>query len=173
MKDNFFAFGADVAGYQIRVFNERQVRAAAGILFLLGFAGFSNTLYTENLRPMQAFAVLFLLDMFLRLFISVKISPTMLIAKLFVYRQTPEWVGAPQKRVAWGIGLGLAMLSCASLGLLALPVYVALVLCGICLSVLFLETAFGICIGCEVYRLFSKSEPLYCPGNACSYKKSA
>jgi hypothetical protein len=118
---------------------------------------------------LQGFAVLFLIDMFVRLFVSPRLSPTMVVAKLFVYRQRPEWVGAPQKKLAWGIGLGLAMLSCASLGLLGFPVIVALVLCAICLVVLFLETAFGICVGCDLYKAFAREKPLYCPGDSCTY----
>ena len=171
-KASFWTFGETVPGYSIPVFNEREVRASAGILFLVGIIAYVSALFTGEIRPLQGFAMLFMVDMFLRLFVSPRLSPTMLIGKLFVYRQRPEWVGAPQKRVAWGIGLGLAMLSCASLGLLAFPVGVALVLCAVCLVVLFLETAFGICVGCDLYRLFSKEKPLYCPGDVCSYSPS-
>jgi hypothetical protein len=165
----FWDFGERIAGYEIPVFNEREVRASAGILFLFGIVAYVTVLQTGDVRPMQGFAILFLFDMFLRLFVSPRLSPTMILGRLAVYRQRPEWVGAPQKRVAWGVGLGLAMVSCATLGLLAMPVIVALVLCGICLTVLFLETAFGICVGCELYRVFSREKPLYCPGDSCNY----
>jgi hypothetical protein len=37
-----FGFGEKVAGYEIRVFNEREVRAAAGIVFLFAFIAFMN-----------------------------------------------------------------------------------------------------------------------------------
>lgn len=171
-KSSFWAFGETVPGYSIPVFNEREVRASAGILFLVGIIAYLSVFFAGEIRPLQGFAVLFMVDMFVRLFVSPKLSPTMLLGKLFVYRQRPEWVGAPQKRVAWGIGLTLAMVSCASLGLLALPVGVALALCAVCLIVLFLETAFGICVGCDLYRLFSKQKPLYCPGDVCTYSPS-
>lgn len=166
---SFWDFGETIPGYQIPVFNEREVRASAGILFLLGIVAYVTVLHSGDLRPMQGFAILFLLDMFLRLFVSPRLSPTMMLGRLAVYRQRPEWVGAPQKRVAWGVGLGLALLSCATLGLFAMPVIVALVLCAICLTVLFLETAFGICVGCEIYTVFSRKKPLYCPGDSCNY----
>lgn len=169
----FWDFGETVEGYTIPVFNEREVRASAGILFLLGILGYMTALLGDSLRPMQAFAVLFLVDMFIRLFVTPRLSPTMLLAKLLVYRQRPEWVGAPQKRVAWGLGLGLALLSCASLGILGFPVIVAFVLCGLCLALLFLETAFGICVGCELSRTFSREKPLYCAGDACTYDSRA
>lgn len=166
---SFWAFGETVPGYSIPVFNEREVRASAGILFLFGILGYVSVWFTGDIRPLQGFAMLFMIDMFVRLFVSPRLSPTLLLGKLFVYRQRPEWVGAPQKRVAWGIGLALAMVSCASLGLLAFPIAVALTLCAVCLVVLFLETAFGICVGCDLYRLFSKEKPLYCPGDVCTY----
>ena len=31
---NLFRFGEEVAGYEIRVLNEREIRAAAGIMFV-------------------------------------------------------------------------------------------------------------------------------------------
>lgn len=162
-------FGESIPGYEIPVFNEREVRASAGILFLIGNVAYMSVLFTGEIRPLQGFAVLFLLDMFIRLFVSPRLSPTLFLGRLTVSRQRPEWVGAPQKRVAWGLGLALAMISCATLGLLALPVVIALALCALCLTVLFLETAFGICVGCELYKLFSRSQPLYCPGDSCNY----
>jgi len=166
---SFWSFGETIPGYSIPVFNEREVRASAGILFLVGGVAYMSVFFTGDIRPVQGFAVLFLIDMFVRLFVSPRLSPTMVLAKLFVFRQRPEWVGAPQKRLAWSIGLGLAMVSCASLGLLAFPIAVALVLCGLCLAVLFLETAFGICVGCDLYKAFAKEKPLYCPGDSCTY----
>lgn len=165
----FWQFGERVEGYEIRVFNERELRASAGLLFLFGASGYATVLFTGNFSLLRAFAVVFMIDMFLRLFVSPRLSPSLAIARLIVYRQRPEWVGAPQKAVAFSLGLGLSMFSCASLGLLALPVWVALTLCGLCLALLFAETAFGICVGCELYRRFSKTEPLYCPGDVCNY----
>lgn len=172
MKKAFWQFGETIPGYSIPVFNEREVRAAAGILFLMGATGYATVLFTGELRLLQGFAVLFLVDMYLRVFVSPRLSPTMALARIVVFRQRPEWVGAPQKRLAWSIGLGMALLSCASLGLLGLPVVVALTLCGLCLGVLFLETAFGICVGCVLYKRFSRSKPLYCPGDSCNYDPS-
>lgn len=168
----FWDFGERIPGYEGHVFNEREVRASAGILFLVGIIAYMTMLFTDSMRSMQLFAILFLFDMFLRLFITPRLSPTMLLGRLFVFRQRPEWVGAPQKRLAWSIGFGLALISCFSLGLLGLPVIVAMVLCALCLTILFLETAFGICVGCDLYKLFAKQPPLYCPGDSCNYDPS-
>lgn len=168
-KGSFWDFGERMPGYEIRVFDERQVRAAAGILFLLGIVAYTATVFTSDFRPIQSFAMIFLIDMLLRLFVTPRISPLMLLGRLAVHRQKPEWVGAPQKRVAWATGLVLALVSCATLGIFALPAPVALTLCAICLTMLFLETAFGICVGCHLYSLFSRKEPQHCPGDSCNH----
>jgi hypothetical protein len=42
MKLPFFSFGEKVHGYDISVFNEREVRAAAGILFVGAMVSFMN-----------------------------------------------------------------------------------------------------------------------------------
>jgi len=38
-------FGEKVAGYEIPVLNEREIRAAAGVLFLFMFISLMNILY--------------------------------------------------------------------------------------------------------------------------------
>jgi hypothetical protein len=54
-------FGEIVTGYEIPVFNEREVRAGAGILFLIGFTGYVIAWTTGFVFPLRGFAVLFLL----------------------------------------------------------------------------------------------------------------
>lgn len=159
--------GTIVPGYLVPVINERAVRAAAGILFLLGAAAFATTLFTGSTQPMKAFGMLFLFDMMLRLIVGDRWSPTMALGRLAVRRQQPEWVGASQKEFAWWLGFALAAVSCASMGLLATPLWVTLSLCGLCLGLLFIETAFGICVGCLLQSRFGKQRPLYCPGGTC------
>lgn len=162
-------FGEIVTGYDIPVFNEREVRASAGILFLIGFTGYVIAWTTEFALPLRGFAVLFLFDMLIRLFVSPRYSHTMAVARVIVYRQRPEFVGAPQKKFAWSLGLGIALTSCFTMGWLAAPLWVALILCGICMIFLFLESAFGICLGCELQKRFSPTAPQYCPGDSCNY----
>ena len=166
-------FGERVEGIDIPVFNERTVRAAAGLLFLAGGTAFAIAAFTDNYQPLRAFGFIFMVDMMLRLFVSARFTPSMFIGALIVRRQRPEWVGAQQKKVAWGLGLGLAFVSCFSLGFLGLTGAVMLSLCGLCLSLLFLESAFGICVGCELPLLFAKEKPQLCPGDTCNYTPPA
>lgn len=166
------SFGEIVEGYDIPVFNEREVRASAGILFLIGFSGYMIAWTTGVMQPLRGFGMLFMIDMLIRLFFSPRYSPTLAVARVTVRGQRPEFVGAPQKRFAWALGLGIALPTCIALGAFNAPNVVAFVMCGICMAVLFLETAFGICVGCELQKRFSRTPPQYCPGDSCTYTPS-
>lgn len=158
--------GRIVPGYTIPVIDERAVRAGAGILLLLGGAAFATAFFTGSMQPLQHFGMFFMVDMLLRVAVGDR-SPTLVLGRLVVSGQRPEWVGAPQKEFAWWLGFGLALVSCTSMSLFATPLWVTLALCGICLTLLFLETAFGICVGCALQARFGKQPPRYCPGNTC------
>jgi hypothetical protein len=162
-------FGEKVEGFDFLVMNEREVRASAGILFVFGFGGLVTAVTTSDFRLGQAFAIFFMFDMIIRLFISPKYSPSMALGRLAVYRQRPEWVSAKPKQVAWILGLALAMGTCFAMGRLGAPAEVVLAMCGTCVALLFLETAFGICVGCTLYRLFTRTKPEICPGDSCEY----
>lgn len=162
-------FGEHVDGIDVLVFNERAVRAAAGILFLIGFTAFMTAALTNDFQPLRAFAMFFMIDMTLRLFGSARLAPSLVLGALIVRRQRPEWVGAEQKKLAWGLGLGMAFVSCVVTGFFGIEGAVILGLCGVCLGLLFLESSFGICAGCELHRAFAKQKPQLCPGDTCNY----
>lgn len=163
------SFGERVPGIETLVFDERAVRASAGILFLLGFFGWMTALYTGNFQPLRAFGALFLIEMLIRLTVNHRFAPAMALGSLIVRWQRPEWVSATQKRFAWTLGFGIAFVGCLGFGWLGFPGIWMLVLCGVCLSFLFLEAAMGICVGCELQRVFSKTPPEMCPGDRCAY----
>ncbi|MCB4748504.1 MAG: DUF4395 domain-containing protein, partial [Sulfurovum sp.] len=92
------------------------------------------------------------------------------LGRVFVQNQRPEYVGATQKRFAWSIGL-----------LLALPMFYLLVIhfqhnpikvvvCILCLALLFFEAAFSVCVGCKIYGLFQKDPVTHCPGGICEVR---
>lgn len=159
--------GRWVTGYSVPVINERAVRAAAALLLLSGVVAWGFTLYTGSMRPLQAFGMFFMFDMLLRVIAGDRWSPSLALGRLIVSRQQPEWVGAPQKAFAWWLGFALALVSCASMGLLLAPLWVTFALCGVCLTLLYLETAFGICVGCALHSACSKSPTQHCPGGTC------
>ena len=107
--DRIFGFGETVPGYDVPVMNEREVRAAAGILFVFAMMTFANAWFMGNFRPTKIFVIAFLIDFTIRIFINPKYSPSMIVGRFAVRKQVPEWTGAPQKRFAWAIGWGLAV----------------------------------------------------------------
>ena len=124
--------GRIVPGYTIPVMDERAVRAAAGILFLLGGAAFATALFTGSVQPLQPFGMFFMVDMLLRVTAGDRWSPTLVLGRLTVSRQRPEWVGAPQKEFAWLLGFGPPLASCTSIGLFTAPLWFTLTLCAAC-----------------------------------------
>ncbi len=60
--NNIFTFGETVAEYDIKVLNEREVRAGAGILFALALIAFLNSWLVGNFVPTKIFVVGFLVD---------------------------------------------------------------------------------------------------------------
>lgn len=164
--NNPFQFGETVEGYPVRVVNERTVRAAAGLLFFPAVVSFMNALLTANYQPTRLFVIVFLIDMALRM-LNPRWSPSMIVGGWIVRHQTPEWVGAPQKRFAWGLGL---LLGCAMAYLMVFNRYmgpVNMLVCASCLTLMFFETAFGICLGCKLYNVFNREKAQLCPGGVC------
>jgi hypothetical protein len=164
-------FGQDVEGYNIPVLNEREIRAAAGILFLATFTSLMFILFKGNFIPIKYVIAIFLTDFLIRVFINPEFSPTLILARLIVRNQTPEYVGAAQKKFAWIIGVVLA--AAMFFFFIIVNAYSAItgIICLICLIFLFFESAFGICLGCKFYPLFFKNKVQYCPGEVCDVKE--
>ena len=167
MSNAIFQFGEVRPEYQVPVLNERAVRAAAGILFFLALISFMNAWLTGNFQPTRVFVVSFLIEFTIRIFVNPRFAPIMILGQWMVRKQQPEWTGAPQKRFAWAIGFVLAatMLYLVVLNNVIGPIN--LIVCSLCLTLLFFETAFGICIGCNIYNLFNKEKAQLCPGGVC------
>jgi hypothetical protein len=162
-----FTFGEKVKEYKLSVLNEREIRAAAGILFLLAFTSFLNVWLVNNFFFLKLFIVGFLIDFLIRLIINPLYAPSMIIGRFVTQNQTVEYVGAPQKRFAWIIGLVLAMTVFWLVVVQNSFGPLNLVLCLMCLTFLFFESAFGICIGCYLYNFLHKEKAQLCPGGVC------
>ncbi|MFL5787643.1 MAG: DUF4395 domain-containing protein [Flavisolibacter sp.] len=170
-KNKLVKFGEDVEGYNIPVLNEREIRAAAGILFLWMFISFLIIQFKQDFLLIKYFIVVFLADLIIRVFVNPKYSPSLIIGRLIVSRQVPEYVGAPQKKFAWKIGIALASLMFFLLVIVNSYSIITAAGCLICLSFLFFESAFGICLGCLFYGLFYKDKSKYCSGEICEVTK--
>jgi len=163
-------FGEDVDGYNIPVLNEREIRASAGILFLLLFISLMMILFKGNFLLIKYGITLFLTDFIIRVFINPKFSPTLIIGRLIVGNQTPEYVWSAPKKFAWIIGLVLASTMFILMVVVNSYSPITGIICLICLIFLFFESVFGICLGCMFYPLFFKEKPQLCPGEVCEAK---
>jgi len=164
-------FGEDVEGYNIPVLNEREIRAAAGILFLATFLSLMFILFKQNFVPIKYVITFFLMDFIIRVYINPKFAPTLIFARLIVRNQTPEYVGAPQKKFAWIIGVVLSATMFIFFIIVNAFSPITGIICLICLIFLFFESVFGICLGCKFYPLFFKDKVQYCPGEVCEVKQ--
>jgi hypothetical protein len=106
-------------------------------------------------------------------------SPFGVLGTLLVRNQKPEWVGAAQKQFAWSIGIAVALMMTFITNLNitgALP----LTFCMICMALMWMETALGLCVGCQIYqwlvrrRILKTTEfPPVCAGGLCDQAVSA
>jgi hypothetical protein len=163
-------FGDKLPGFDVPVLNEREARAGAGILFAISLIAFMNAFLVGNFAPIRVVAIVFFVDFFIRVLISPKYAPSLILGRLMVRNQTPEFVGAPQKHFAWALGLVLATVMAVLVAGFDVRGPINMLICITCLSLLFFETAFGICIGCILYRLVLRRETELCPGGACEVK---
>ncbi|MBO9681066.1 MAG: DUF4395 domain-containing protein [Flavisolibacter sp.] len=165
--NKIISFGEEVKGYNLPVLNEREIRAAAGILFLFMFISLMLILFEGNFLMIKYVIIVFLGDLLTRVFVNPKFSPTLIIGRLIVRRQMPEYVGAAQKKFAWKIGIAIAGIMFFLLVVVNSYSIITGLGCLICLSFLFFESAFGICLGCIVYNLVYKQKARYCAGEIC------
>ena len=163
-------FGEDVEGYDIPVLNEREIRAAAGMLFLLMYTALMFILFKGNFLLIKYGIAIFLTDFIIRVFINPRYAPTLIIARLIVRNQTPEYVGAKQKKIAWIIGVILGAIMFIFFILVNAYSPITGIICLVCLIFLFFESVFGICLGCKFYSLFYKEKAQYCPGEICDVR---
>ncbi|MCC6649695.1 MAG: DUF4395 domain-containing protein [Candidatus Eisenbacteria bacterium] len=163
-------FGEVVEGYAVPVLNEREIRAAAGILFVATFLSLLFILFDNNFLPIKFVIPVFLADILVRVFVSPRFAPTLILGRLIVGNQTPEYVAAAPKKLAWMIGVALSGLMFVLMVVMNTYSIITGLTCLVCLIFLFFEAAFGICLGCKFYKLVYRVEPTLCPGEVCDVK---
>jgi hypothetical protein len=171
------SFGEKVKGIDYKVLDEREVRASAGIMFLMGLIAMIPAIFFQNYKLIPYMSGFMMLSFMISVFINPNYSPAQILAKLITYKQNPIYIGAIQKRFAWSLGLCISAL----VFFMSIPLQTnaslfepTCMLCLICMLLMFLETAFGICVGCQIYfltlRLGILKQPEIkpnCMGNSC------
>lgn len=174
-----FSFGETVSGYGFKVMNEREVRAISGILLLIGAIASINGFILSKFHVLPYLTGVLLYHFLISVAVSPKLSPVTWLARFMVRKQSPIYIGAIQKRFAWTLGAAM------STAIFVLSVLLNVtgdlsyfqptcMLCLICLLLMYLETAFAICVGCKLYflalRLKLLPQPVSkpnCMGDAC------
>lgn len=169
LKSFLWEYGEKVPGYDVTVVNERETRAAAGILGMLGMIVIFVGIGFGHIIVARVYLTFLFIDFCIRI-ITPKYSPSLLLGRYMVRNQKPEYVGGLQKRFAYTLGW-----------LISLPLmwwfvlhweitFYKVMLCVLCLLLTFLESAFSICVGCILYKWITRQDPQHCPGGACELR---
>lgn len=157
MKDRIFGqtvHGLSSSGAPVRagVFNEVQVRAAAGLTLLFGAVAFVHAYFAKEYLPIKIVTAIFFIEFFVRVVWGLQVSPVGQLARLLTNGRPPEWVSAKPKRFAWSLGL---VLSAAMTVITNTDVrgMLPLSICLLCMALMWLEAVLGLCLGCEIYGL--------------------
>jgi hypothetical protein len=165
---------ADGTELHAPVFNENEVRAAAGLTMVLGAVAFAYAYFDQQYVPLQVVSSFFFVEFLSRLTLGLRHSPVGFVARGLTHGRPPDWVSAKPKRFAWEIGLGLSfsMMVITNSGIRGtLP----RTICAICLTLMWSESVLGLCLGCKLHaflvrRGWASTDPAFevCSGGECA-----
>lgn len=170
LKKFFTEYGEWVPGYNTTVINEREARAAAGILFMLGMIVIFVGIGYNHIIVARVYLAFMFIDFTIRMF-TPKYAPSLLLGKFITRNQKPEYVGGLQKRFAWTLGWIVSIPMMWWFVLHWDITFYKVLICVLCLTLMFLETAFSICVGCKIYEWIIHEKPDHCPGGVCELHK--
>ena len=95
---------------------------------------------------------MFFAEFLARLTMGLRYSPMGAVARALTLAQPPEWVSAKPKRFAWTLGLAMSssMVVLTNIGVRGM---VPRTICLTCLSLMWMESVLGLCLGCKIYAL--------------------
>jgi len=163
-------YGEHVPGYEVTVVNEREVRAASGILFMLGMIVIFVSIGYNHIIVARVYLSFMFIDFTLRM-ISPAYVPSLLLGKFISRNQEPEYTGGLQKRFAWTLGWIISLPMMWWFVLHWDITFYKVLICVLCLTLMFLETAFSVCVGCIIYKIIIREDPKHCPGGVCEIKQ--
>lgn len=165
--------------------DENEIRIATWITLVLGLTTFFLVLLKAEYTIAFYIIIPIWLDFILKVFISPRWSIFWSFVRLFLDTKNAVWVGAVQKRFAWGIGLFIStfvlyclvllsgeffnvsspevsrileitQMNIASWALIVAPITPPVILCVLCLIFMWSESVVGYCIGCSIYKQLTK-----------------
>jgi hypothetical protein len=164
--------GQIVEGRSAPVYDEHEVRAAAGLTLAAATIAFCYAYFEHRFLPIKAVSTFFFVEFLIRVFVGFQYSPTGLISRVLVYRREPQWVSAKPKRFAWTLGLIMAG-SMTVITNVDIHGMLPRVICLICIALMWMEAALGICLGCEIHGFLVRRgvravDPgIECAGGVC------
>ena len=132
------------------VVDEHVVRAAAGTTMVLGAVAFAYAYFEHWYWGLQVVSSFLFVEFLVRVSAGISRSPVGLVAGWMTKRQAPDWVSAKPKRFAWSLGLAMAgaMMLITNAGIRG---WLPRSICLVCLTLMWLESAVGLCLGCEIH----------------------
>jgi hypothetical protein len=173
------SFGEFTEGRKFKVVDERAMRASSGIMLALAMIAFLNGFLLQKFHVIPYIAGFLMVNFIIGIVINPKYSPTVFIGTLIVRKQSPLPIGAIQKKFAWSLGLVLSSIIFGLSFMLQQDISyfnAVCLLCLVCVALLFIETAFGICLGCQLYFMAlglklmptpKEAEQPNCMGDSC------
>jgi hypothetical protein len=148
------SFGEIIPGKPFKVVDENVIRLNALFIFIFAGSAFITGFEFNNFQLLPYMIGVVWINFIIGLFINLNAAPSMFLSRLILGKKITKPIGAIQKKFAWGLGLTLSSII-LTLTLL-LPYYPGLfntvcLLCIVCLVIIFLEAAFKVCLGCELY----------------------
>jgi hypothetical protein len=86
--------GLVISGQPVKagVFDEREVRGAAGLTLVFGAVAFVYAYFAKEYVPIKLVTTLFFVEFLIRVSVGLQYSPVGQLAKLFTWGQPPQWV---------------------------------------------------------------------------------
>jgi len=139
----------------------------------LGAVAFTFANFDKVFWPIRTVSTLFCIDFLIRITAGLRRSPTGFAAGWMTRRQAPQWVSAKPKRFAWTLGFGMSLVM-AVITNRGIHGRLPRMICLTCLSLMWMEAAVGLCLGCEIYAVmvrkgWRRPDDAFeiCPGGAC------
>ena len=161
------------------VVDEHVVRAAAGTTMVLGAVAFAYAYFEHWYWGLQVVSSFLFVEFLVRVSAGISRSPVGLAAGWMTRRQAPDWVSAKPKRFAWSLGLAMAgaMMLITNAGIRG---WLPRSICLVCLTLMWLESAVGLCLGCEIHgqlvrRGWARKDEAFeiCAHGACDVRAAA
>ncbi len=135
-------------------------------MFLLGMVVIFVGIGYNHVIVARIYLAFIFIDFTIRI-INPKYSPALLFGRIFIQNQPPEYVGATQKRFAWILGWFISIPMMHWFVLNWDITFYKVLICILCLALLFMEASLSICVGCKLYSWITQKKAQNCPGGSC------